>query len=82
MGAYQKLSAFLLFGWEFLPEELVRKRLLKRSLENVSDCRRQLAIIEADPLATADHKATLRADLQTLESAHFQLRLNGNVKAV
>ena len=80
VGLYQKLSKFALGQFEYFISDLERKRLLKKSNEDIEDCRKQLAAIEANPGSSEQHKIDARKDLEALEKIHFKLRLKGSVQ--
>jgi hypothetical protein len=79
VGLFARLNAFFPRQWDYFIGEMERQRLLKKSDENIADCRRKLELIEADQGASTEHKAELRASLEAMEKSHFQLRLKGSV---
>jgi transposase-like protein len=80
VGIYQKVSQLALSQFDYVVGDLKRRQLLKRSKENIEDCRTQLAAIESDPRASEQHKTELRRHLEALEKAHFELRHKGSVQ--
>lgn len=73
------LVAEVVAWWTSHKEETKRLELLKKAKQGLSDAKAQLADIEADGQATADHKKLARDRVQALERAVLELNAAGIV---
>jgi hypothetical protein len=79
VGLYQKVSKIVLNQFDYFVADNERKRLLKKSDEDIEDCKKKLAALDADPRSSEQHKAKMRKHLEALGEFHFELRLKGSV---
>ncbi|MBY6242738.1 hypothetical protein [Methylosinus sp. Sm6] len=65
--------------WKFRKAERTRHDLLRRARQGLADAKSQLADIESDGHATADHKKLARDRVQSFERAVLELNAAGIV---
>ena len=73
------LVAEVTIWWKSSKEERKRLELLKKAKQGLAEAKTQLADIEADGQATADHKKLARDRVQALERAVLALNAAGIV---
>ena len=79
MRIYSFFAIELSKSWNSHQEERTRLTLLRRANDGLKVAKTQLASIEADPLATQEHKTQARAHVQLIEQQVLKLNVKGIV---